>query len=109
MNAAQAIPEHGTISISTVTQAEAAWAAITDTGGGIAPEYLKQIFDPFFTTKPVGKGTGLGLSVSHNVVMKHGGRFEVDSVIGKGTTFRVWLPIRQKSEERSQKTTERQT
>ncbi|HJV92391.1 MAG TPA: ATP-binding protein, partial [Azonexus sp.] len=66
-----------------------------DTGKGIAPENLKRIFDPFFTTKAVGKGTGLGLSVSYSIVKKHHGRIEVESEMGAGTTFRVWLPVRQ--------------
>lgn len=92
-NAAQAIPEHGTITLRTGQQDEWAWFAVSDTGAGIAPEHLHRVFEPFFTTKPVGKGTGLGLSLSFSIVHKHGGRIEVDSVVGLGTTFRVWLPI----------------
>lgn len=67
----------------------------SDSGKGIAPENLTRIFDPFFTTKPIGKGTGLGLSLSYGIVDKHHGRIEVESELGKGTTFRIWLPIRQ--------------
>ena len=66
---------------------------IEDTGSGISPENLKRIFDPFFTTKPVGKGTGLGLSLSNSIVQKHGGRIELRSELGKGTVFRVVLPM----------------
>ncbi|MDO8931608.1 MAG: ATP-binding protein, partial [Rhodocyclaceae bacterium] len=66
-----------------------------DTGSGIAPENLQRIFDPFFTTKPVGKGTGLGLSLSYGIVQKHQGRIEVASEVGKGTTFRIHLPLHQ--------------
>jgi two-component system NtrC family sensor kinase len=65
---------------------------IADTGCGIPGKDLQRIFDPFFTTKGVGKGTGLGLSVSHGTVEAHGGVIEVDSVVGEGTEFRVYLP-----------------
>jgi signal transduction histidine kinase len=71
------------------------WVEIADTGVGIAPADLPRIFDPFFTTKPVGSGTGLGLAVSHGIVERHHGRIEVASEVGRGTTFRVWLPVRQ--------------
>jgi len=67
--------------------------SVTDTGCGIPHEDLQRIFDPFFTTKGVGKGTGLGLSVSHGTVRAHGGEIEVESVVGKGTRFRVYLPV----------------
>ena len=67
--------------------------SVTDTGCGIPPADLQRIFDPFFTTKGVGKGTGLGLSVSHGTVRAHGGEIEVESVVGKGTRFRVYLPV----------------
>jgi two-component system NtrC family sensor kinase len=66
---------------------------IRDSGCGIPPENLQKIFDPFFTTKGVGKGTGLGLSVSHGTIEAHGGTIEVDSKVGEGTEFRVYLPL----------------
>ncbi|HLF98492.1 MAG TPA: bacteriohemerythrin [Methylococcaceae bacterium] len=94
VNAAQAIETKGDITIRTGQSTEEVWAEIADTGKGISPEHLTRIFEPFFTTKPVGKGTGLGLSVSYNIVQKHNGRLEVASEPGKGTTFRVCLPIR---------------
>jgi signal transduction histidine kinase len=68
---------------------------VIDNGHGIKPEHIKKVFDPFFTTKPVGKGTGLGLSLSYGIVQKHHGRMEVRSELGKGTAFRVWLPVNQ--------------
>jgi len=68
---------------------------VADTGKGIAAEHMQKIFDPFFTTKPIGKGTGLGLSLSYGIVQKHHGRIEVISEVGNGTTFKVWLPVRQ--------------
>jgi signal transduction histidine kinase len=93
VNAAQAIETKGTITIRTGSVGEQVWIEIADTGKGIPPENINSIFDPFFTTKPVGKGTGLGLSVSYSIIRKHHGRIEVDSTVGQGSTFRVWLPI----------------
>ena len=94
INAAQAIDSDGIITIATSSDAESARISISDTGNGIATEHLRFIFDPFFTTKPVGTGTGLGLSISYNIVQKHGGRIEVASTPGRGTTFVVILPLR---------------
>ena len=95
VNAAHAISaERGTITISTGTASDMVWVEIADNGCGIASENLKRIFDPFFTTKPVGKGTGLGLSLSYGIVKKHGGRIEVNSEPGRGTAFRVSVPVK---------------
>lgn len=96
VNAAQAIDGHGLITVRTgMDGEEKVWIEIQDTGKGIPPEDLKRIFEPFFTTKPVGKGTGLGLSVSYGIVKNHGGLFEVTSETGKGTSFRIRLPVKQ--------------
>jgi two-component system NtrC family sensor kinase len=66
---------------------------VQDTGVGIAEENLEKIFEPFFSTKEVGKGTGLGLSICYGIIEAHGGRLEVESKVGEGTTFRVLLPV----------------
>jgi len=95
VNAAHAVTaDRGTITIRTGVEGAQVWVEIQDTGCGIPKENLKRIFDPFFTTKPVGKGTGLGLSLSYGILQKHGGRIEVDSEIGRGTCFRLTIPVR---------------
>jgi signal transduction histidine kinase len=68
--------------------------SISDNGCGIPPENFPQLFDPFFTTKSVGEGTGLGLSISHGIIDGHGGRIEVESRVGEGTSFHVFLPLK---------------
>jgi signal transduction histidine kinase len=93
VNACQAMPEMGNVTIRTGHHGDQVFVAISDTGNGVAAENMNRIFEPFFTTKPVGKGTGLGLSLAYSIVQQHGGRINVDSVIGKGATFTVWLPI----------------
>ena len=98
VNAAQAIDRKGTITVRTVAGEGEVRVEIADTGCGIAPENLNRVFDPFFTTKPVGTGTGLGLSITYSIVRKHNGRIEVESEPGKGTTFRLVLPVRQPRE-----------
>src|SRR5260370_32972118 len=94
VNAAQAIGDvRGEVCIKTRCEQQTAMASITDTGKGIPGEHLNKIFDPFFTTKPVGDGTGLGLSISHGIVVRHGGTLSVDSLLGRGSTFTVSLPV----------------
>jgi two-component system, NtrC family, sensor kinase len=66
---------------------------IADTGCGIPPEHINKLFDPFFTTKEVGQGTGLGLAVSLGIVQRHGGSIRVQSEVGKGSTFTIWVPL----------------
>lgn len=104
VNAAHAIPEGemGRITLRSGhdegTNGGRVWIEVSDTGCGISQENMNRIFDPFFTTKPVGKGTGLGLSLSYGIVQKHHGQIHVTSEPGKGTTFRLVLPVRQPRE-----------
>ena len=93
VNAAHAIEQHGTITVRTGRVGDEVWFEVADTGCGMAPDTVQHVFEPFFTTKPVGQGTGLGLSVSYDIVRKHGGRIDVDSQPGRGTRFRVTLPV----------------
>lgn len=94
VNAIQAMQQNGTLTISSVMNRDGfAQISIQDTGEGISPENLERIFTPFFTTKEPGKGLGLGLAVSHGIVERHGGRIEVHSEVGKGSTFITYLPL----------------
>jgi two-component system, NtrC family, sensor kinase len=97
INGAQSIAGQGSITIRTGMEGDQVWVAISDTGAGIAPENMARIFDPFFTTKPVGKGTGLGLSLCYGIVERHGGRIDVRSTVGEGTTFTIHLPIQRRA------------
>jgi two-component system, NtrC family, sensor kinase len=99
VNAAHAVDkERGTITIRTGCEGgDEVWVEVQDDGCGIARDNLSRIFDPFFTTKPVGKGTGLGLSLSYGIVQKHGGRITVDSEPGRGTCFRVTVPVQRRA------------
>jgi signal transduction histidine kinase len=94
-NAAQAIgerPQGGTVRVIAVRRGEEVEITVSDDGPGIPDDALSRIFDPFFTTKDVGEGSGLGLSIVHGIVDRHGGRIEVTSRVGEGTTFRIVLP-----------------
>jgi len=94
-NSIQALPSEGIISIKTTQNENFVITEISDTGSGISEENLEKIFKPFFSTKGYGKGTGLGLSFAERVIREHQGTIEVSSKPGKGTTFRLLLPINQ--------------
>jgi PAS domain S-box-containing protein len=90
-NAMQAMTRRGTLTVATGATPDAVWISIADTGTGIPSEKLTRIFEPFYTTKK--KGTGLGLMIVQRIIRDHGGRIELESHVGRGTTFRVWLPL----------------
>jgi two-component system NtrC family sensor kinase len=93
VNAAQAIPGRGTLTIKTSHLGNEVQVKITDTGVGIPRENMRKIFDPGFTTKGVGVGTGLGLSICYKIINDHRGRIAVESEVGRGTTFTITLPV----------------
>ena len=108
-NAMQAMTRGGTLTLQTGEGAEGVWVSVVDTGGGIPQEQINRIFEPFFTTKK--KGTGLGLMIVQRIVRAHGGKIELESHAGRGTTFRVWLPLHEHRprllEEKTQATAEK--
>lgn len=93
-NAMQAMSTGGALTLATGEGGDGVWVSVADTGGGIAQEQINRIFDPFFTTKK--EGTGLGLMIVQRIVRAHGGRIELESNVGKGTTFRIWLPLHER-------------
>jgi len=97
LNAIQAMPKGGKLTLTVQVVAEEIWLQFKDTGIGIPEENLGRIFDPFFTTKEVGQGTGLGLSVTFAIVKQHGGSIEVESAVGKGSCFTIKLPLRREA------------
>ena len=93
-NAMQAMTKSGTLTLLTGENADAVWVSVGDTGGGIPQEQIHRIFEPFYTTKK--KGSGLGLMIVQRIVRAHNGRIELDSKVGRGTTFRIWLPLHER-------------
>jgi two-component system, sporulation sensor kinase E len=95
-NAAQAMTRGGVLTLQTGAAGDGIWVSVADTGGGIPQEQINRIFDPFFTTKK--KGTGLGLMIVQRIVRAHNGRIELESHLGKGTAFRIWLPLHERNQ-----------
>ena len=90
-NALQAMTHGGTLSLRTLADEDGVWVHVADTGGGIEQETINSIFQPYYTTKE--KGSGLGLMIVQRIVREHGGRIELESHTGEGTTFRLWFPL----------------
>jgi signal transduction histidine kinase len=95
-NAMQATTRGGTLTVETGQNPDDVWVSVADTGGGIPKEQVNHIFEPFYTTKE--KGTGLGLMIVQRIVRQHRGHIELESREGQGTTFRIWLPRREKQQ-----------
>ena len=93
-NAIHAMTKGGTLTLQTGEGADGVWMSVADTGGGIPQEQISRIFEPFFTTKKTG--TGLGLMIVQRIVRAHGGRIELESHVGQGTTFRIRLPLHER-------------
>ena len=93
-NAMHAMTKGGTLTLQTGEGADGVWVSVADTGGGIPQEQINRIFEPFYTTKK--KGTGLGLMIVQRIVRAHGGRIDLESHVGRGTTFRLWLPLHER-------------
>jgi two-component system, NtrC family, sensor kinase len=93
LNACEAMPDGGLLSVTTAAEDHSVRLEVEDTGCGISADNLDAIFDPFFTTKPVGSGTGLGLSVSYGIIQQHGGSIQANSEPGVGTRFVVRMPV----------------
>jgi signal transduction histidine kinase len=92
LNARDAMPKGGWLSISTRVEGSRIVAEVSDTGSGIPSEHIGRIYDPFFTTKAIGQGTGLGLSIAYGIVREHDGSIKCESVVGHGTTFILGFP-----------------
>jgi two-component system, sporulation sensor kinase E len=93
-NAMHAMTRGGTLTLQTGESGDGIWLSVSDTGGGIPQEQINRIFEPFYTTKK--KGSGLGLMIVQRIVRAHGGKIELESNVGRGTTFRVWLPLHER-------------
>ena len=93
LNAKDAMPKGGWLSVRTVVEPERVMVELADTGGGIPSEHLGRLYDPFLSTKTINQGTGLGLSITYGIVREHDGTIECDSTVGQGTRFVLSFPV----------------
>jgi signal transduction histidine kinase len=93
LNARDAMPRGGWLSVTTRVDGSRVIAEVADTGSGIPAEHLARIYDPFFTTKAMGRGTGLGLSITYGIVHEHEGAIGCESSVGQGTRFTLTMPL----------------
>jgi signal transduction histidine kinase len=93
-NAMHAMVRGGTLTLQTGENPDYVWVSVSDTGGGIPQEQINRIFEPFYTTKK--KGSGLGLMIVQRIVRAHGGKIEIESHVGRGSTFRICLPLHER-------------
>ncbi len=99
LNAIEAMPEGGTLTLRTSADNSQLKIEVQDTGCGISPKNMSQLFIPFFTTKKAVKGVGLGLAVAYGIIQRHHGRIEVQSKEGEGSTFTIYLPLYHEEQE----------
>ena len=97
MNARDAMPRGGELTLATECENSFVHVEVSDNGVGIPPDHLTKIFDPFFTTKATSRGTGLGLAVTYGIIREHSGKIRVESAVGRGTTFKLELPTARKA------------
>src|SRR5204863_7040767 len=92
MNARDAMPRGGELTLATETENSSVHVEVSDSGDGIPADHLDKIFDPFFTTKSTSRGTGLGLAVTYGIIREHAGKIRVESAVGRGASFRLEFP-----------------
>jgi len=95
-NAMHAMTRKGTLTVRTGESMDGVWVSVQDTGGGIAQDQIQRIFEPFYTTKT--KGSGLGMMIVQRIVRAHGGRIDLESRLGHGTTVRLWFPLHEREQ-----------
>jgi signal transduction histidine kinase len=97
MNARDAMPRGGELTLATESENSTVHVEVSDNGVGISADHLDKIFDPFFTTKSTSRGTGLGLAVTYGIIREHAGKIRVESTVGQGTSFLLEFPTARKA------------